>query len=148
MKMTHLKTVLSFILCIVLVAAIALFTTGCNENTEAPETTTSAQAEVKVVGEGENKFPFIVTYADGKTEEFEIHTDKTIVGEALLELELINGDEGQYGLYVKEVNGITADYDVDGTYWAFYVDGEYAMSSVDTTEIEDGKTYSFKVEKG
>ena len=68
--------------------------------------------------------------------------------EALLELELINGDEGQYGLYVKEVNGITADYDVDQTYWAFYVDGEYAMSSVDTTEIEDGKTYSFKVEKG
>lgn len=147
MKMTHLKTVLSFILCIVLVAAIALFTTGCNENAETPETTTSAPAEVKVVGEGENRFPFTVTYADGKTEEFEIHTDKTVVGEALLELELIKGDAGPYGLYVKEVNGITADYDVDGTYWAFYVDGEYAMSGVDTTEIEDGRTYSFKVEK-
>ena len=46
-----------------------------------------------------------------------------------------------------KVNGIVADFDVDKTYWAFYVDGEYATSGVDTTEIETGKEYSFKVEK-
>ena len=78
---------------------------------------------------------------------FEIHTDKTIVGEALLDLELIEGDMGDFGLYVKTVNGITADYDTDGTYWAFYVNGEYAMTGVDMTDIVDGDTYSFKVEK-
>ncbi len=148
MKTTHFKRVLSFILCMVLIAAIALFTTGCNENTEAPETTTSAQAEVKVLGEGENKFSFTVTDIDANTSEFEIHTDKKIVGEALLDLGLIKGEEGPYGLYVKEVNGISADFDKDGTYWAFYIDGEYAMSGVDLTEIEEGKVYSFKVEKG
>ena len=84
---------------------------------------------------------------DGNETNFEIHTDKEIVGEALLDLELIAGDEGEFGLYVKTVNGITADYDVDQTYWAFYVDGEYAMSGVDATTIEDGMTYAFKVEK-
>ena len=78
---------------------------------------------------------------------FEIHTDKEIVGEALLELELIEGEEGDFGLFVKAVNGIVADYDVDGTYWAFYVNGEYAMSGVDTTIIEEGTSYMFKVEK-
>ena len=124
MKMTNTKRVLSFILCVVLIAAIALFTTGCNENTEAPETTTAAQADVKVLGEGENKFSFSVTDNEANVAEFEIHTDKTIVGEALLELGLIKGDDGPYGLYVKEVNGIAADFDTDGTYWAFYVDGE------------------------
>ena len=36
---------------------------------------------------------------------------------------------------------------MDQTYWAFYVDGEYAMSGVDTTIIEEGKAYAFKVEK-
>lgn len=148
MKMTHTRRVLSFILCMVLIAAIALFTTGCNENTETPETTTSAQTEVKVLGEGENKFSFTVSDIDGNTAEFEIHTDKKIVGEALLDLGLIKGDEGPYGLYVKEVNGISADFDKDGTYWAFYVDGEYAMAGVDLTEIEEGRAYSFKVEKG
>ena len=50
--------------------------------------------------------------------------------------------------YVKTVNGITADYDADGVYWAFYVNGEYAVSGVDSTPIAEGESYSFKVEKG
>ena len=54
---------------------------------------------------------------------------------------LIAGEEGDYGLYVKVVNGITADYDVDQSYWAFYIDGDYAMSGVDTTAITEGVTY-------
>jgi hypothetical protein len=78
---------------------------------------------------------------------FTIKTDKETVGEALAENGLISGDEGPYGLYVKKVNGIVADYDIDKTYWAFYINGEYAMSGVDTTDIVEGATYSFKVEK-
>ena len=47
MKMTRIKKPLSFILCIVLIAAIALFTTGCNDNTiETPENETTQDAEV------------------------------------------------------------------------------------------------------
>ena len=72
---------------------------------------------------------------------FTIKTDKNTVGAALLEHELIAGEESAYGLYVKVVNGITADYDVDASYWSFYIDGEYAMSGVDTTEISEGVTY-------
>ena len=49
-------------------------------------------------------------------------------------------------LYVKVVNGITADYEVDQTYWAFYINGEMAMTGVDATDVEDGVVYSFKVE--
>ena len=72
---------------------------------------------------------------------FTIKTDKDTVGAALLEHDLIAGEAGQYGLYVKVVNGITADYDVDMSYWAFYVNGEYAMSGVDTTAIAEGEIY-------
>ena len=100
-----------------------------------------------VLGEGKTQFNFTVVDKDGKETAFEIHTDKATVGEALLELGLIEGEEGAYGLYVKKVNGITADYDVDQTYWAFYVNGEYGMTGVDVTNIEAGATYSFKVEK-
>lgn len=148
MKKTHIKRVLSVILCMVLITAMALFTTGCTENTETPATTTAPSQEVTVLGEGAKKFSLTVTTIDGNVTEFEIHTDKTVVGDALTELGLLEGEEGPYGLYVKKVNGISADFDTDGTYWAFYIDDEYAMSGVDKTEIEEGKVYSFKVEKG
>jgi len=106
-----------------------------------------SELQENVIGEGAVEFLFMVVDKDGNETAFEIHTDKEIVGDALLEEGLIAGEEGQYGLYVKTVNGITADYDTDGTYWAFYIDGEYAMSGVDTTTIEEGVTYTFKVEK-
>ena len=69
------------------------------------------------------------------------------MGEALQDCGLIEGEESEYGLYVKTVNGITADYDADGVYWAFYIDGKYAESGVDTTEISEGTSYAFKIEK-
>ena len=78
---------------------------------------------------------------------FTVNTDKETVGEALLEHELIAGEDGQYGLYIKTVNGITADYDVDQSYWAFYADGEYAMAGVDMTEIDEDVTYQLAYTK-
>jgi len=70
-----------------------------------------------------------------------------MLGAALSELGLIDGEEGEYGLYVKTVNGKTADYDTDGMYWALYINDEYAQSGVDTVEIKEGDSYSFKMEK-
>ena len=74
---------------------------------------------------------------------FTIHTDKEMLGDALLEHDLIAGEESQYGLYVKKVNGIVADYDVDGHYWALQEDGEMLMTGVDSTPITDGAHYEF-----
>jgi hypothetical protein len=79
---------------------------------------------------------------------FTIHTDQETVGEALTEHDLIDGEQGAYGLYVKKVNGMTADFDVDGYYWAFYIDGELAMTGVDGTAIEEGVTYCLECTKG
>ncbi len=106
-----------------------------------------SDAEATVVGEGAVQFAFEVVDAEGNTTLFTVNTDKATVGEALLDVSLIEGEDSEYGLYVKKVNGITADFDVDQTYWAFYVDGEYAMTGVDSTEVVAGSTYSFKVEK-
>ena len=144
MKMKFMKKLSSFFLCMMLIMAMALCTTGCSDDKKVSQ---EQSADTTVLGEGATTFTFIVVDKDGKETPFEIHTDKTIVGEALLELELIEGDMGDFGLYVKKVNGITADYDIDGTYWAFYVNGEYAMTGVDMTEFKAGDTYSFKVEK-
>lgn len=152
MKMAAKMKTLSFILCSVLIVAMALITTGCSDNaggknSSSKESQTSSPEKVLVLGQGHTMFEFSVVDKKGNETFFEIHTDKTIVGEALQELDLIQGEDGQYGLYVKTVSGITADYDKDGMYWAFYVNGEYALSGVDTTEIKEGERYSFKIEK-
>lgn len=167
MQKKHNKNFLSLILSMMLIVAMAFGTTACSGgNTEQPLTGTEGQSQAgstdndsqdgnansdtqkndNVLGEGATVFDFIVVDKEGKETSFEIHTDKTTVGDALLETKLIAGEEGTFGLYVKTVNGITADYDADGTYWAFCINGEMAMTGVDSTNIEEGATYSFKVE--
>ena len=143
MKKTRFTKLLSFALCIVLIAAMALLA-GCNDDLTASDPISSGIAETQ---KAQVKFTFVVVDTEGKETSFEISTDKTTVGEALLDQGLIAGEDSEYGLYVKTVNGITLDYDTDGKYWAFYVNGEYAMIGVDATEITDGTTYSFKAEK-
>ena len=157
------KKIVTLILTMMLVSSMVFAAAGCGSNNQAQNQqaensvqSTEAQssevqnveeAQVTELGEGATEFAFTVIDKEGNETAFAVHTDKEIVGDALLELGLIAGDNGQYGLYVKTVNGITADYDVDQTYWAFYVNGEYATSGVDTTAIEEGMTYTFKVEK-
>jgi len=149
MKKTRITRFLSVLLCVVLIAAVALFVSGCTDKSknETPVVSTAVSEDVSEIGIGEKSFEFTVTDYDGSETKFTVHTEKTVVGEALQELGLLSGEEGPYGLYVKSVNGITYDYDTDGKYWAFYIDGEYAVTGVDVTEIEEGKTYSFKAEK-
>ena len=130
------------VLCMVLIVAMALSMTACTNN--PADTGGADQAQTQTA---EKSFTFEVVDKDGNTETFAITTTKATVGEALLDEGLIAGEDSQYGLYVTEVNGIVADYNVDQTYWAFYVDGAYAASGVDTTDVVDGSTYSFKVEK-
>ena len=152
MKTKNFSKKLLVTLSIVLIAVMALVFAGCTNNqnneptTTEPVQTTADQSSVINKGEGEKAFAFSVTDLDGNETYFMIKTDKETVGEALLELELIAGEESQYGLYVKTVNGITLDYDKDGKYWAFYEDGAYASVGVDSTTITEGSVYAFKAE--
>ena len=134
-KNSLLRKTLLICLCLVLTAATVLSMTSCKkgdpDDREKPVTFT-----LKIVD------------LDGNETIKVISTRKWTVGAALLQDKIISGEEGQYGLYIKSVNGITADYDTDKTYWAFYIGDEYAMTGVDKTEIVDGTTYTLKVEKG
>lgn len=140
---------LSWFLAVVLIVAMALVTAGCGDSGSAGSSAIQAGAEdeVHILGEGSRSFLFSVVNQEGEETKYEIHTDQEMVGQALLDLGLIDGETGELGIYVKVVDGITADYDTDGVYWAFYVNGEYWMTGVDMTEIVEGDTYSFRIEK-
>ena len=99
MNMTRMKKSLSLFLCMVLIAAMALFAVGCGNSSDAEvsspsDVATNVPADGSVLGEGEKQFTFSVTDLDGNEVSYEIHTDAETVGEALLALELIAGDQG------------------------------------------------------
>ena len=111
--------------------------TGDNGDAAAPQDS----------GEGKTAFTVEVAQLDGTSITFTVNTDKETVGEALLELGVVAGDTTEYGLYITTVNGVTLDYNTDGAYWAFYINGEYASTGVDATNIEAGAAYALKAEK-
>ena len=124
-----MKKLISLILVLLTIASLAAC--GAKEPAEGPKVS----------------FTLIVVDGDGNETTHQIETTKTIVGDALFEEGIAEGKEGDYGLFITHVNGIYAEYNETGTYWSFYIDGEYAMTGVDKTDIVDGATYMLKVEK-
>jgi hypothetical protein len=74
---------------------------------------------------------------------FTIHTDEKMLDKALLEHELIEAKEGQFGLYITKANGILASDD-DKAYWAIYVNGEYGMNGISATPVTEGTVYKLE----
>ena len=145
MNRNSMKKMLSLLLCVVLIAAMALMATGCSgepASTEQPNTQTGATE----VGQGSVVFYFSVTDTEGKQTDFKIRTNEKTVGAALVAEGLIEGEEGPYGLYVKSVLGKTLDYNKDGKFWAFYENGASALKGVDQTDITPDASYAFKAE--
>lgn len=138
------KTVVSS-LSLVLVLILALSVASCDlfdQGNDAPEgiwesATYKTDTEL---GEG-SKTVYVEVKVEENTVTFTVHTDAEMLGEALLSNGLVSGEDSAYGLYIKTVNGILADYDVDQSYWAFYQNGEYAMNGVDSTPISGGEHF-------
>ena len=135
MKQT-IKSTVSVLLALVLLLAMV----ACNTVDKTGAWEDAIYRRDKELGKG-SKTVVVEVEAEDQKVTFTIHTDKETVGDALMEHDLIEGEEGAYGLYVKKVNGIVADYDVDKHYWAFYIGDDYAMTGVDGTKIEEGVTY-------
>ncbi len=88
-----------------------------------------------------------VTHGDGSEKSFSISTDAEFLGEALQEEKLIEGEDGQYGLYITAVDGETADSD-NQEWWCLKKDGEMTSTGVDTTPISDGDTFELVLTVG
>lgn len=123
------------------ILSILIFT-GC----VAKETTPDVLKDGDVIGNGDTCFHFVIEDEKEEQIEVEVKTKEKTVGEALQKLHVISGTEGDYGLYIETVNGVTADYEKDQKYWAFYIDGEYAQQGIDQTKIQPDSTYLLKME--
>lgn len=128
---------------ILTVVALMLCFVSCKKSNTSNEIWKDAiYTEDTEIGNGEKTITFTVTALD-KSVTFTVSTDKKTVGEALSEYDLLEGEQGPYGLYVKKVNGMRADYEKDNAYWSFMIDGKASMEGVDLTELEDEGSYGF-----
>ena len=133
----QIKSALALLLCLLcLVCLVACFdkvdATGVWED--------ATYRSDKEFGKGE-KTVQVEVKVEEQSVTFTIHTDKEMLGEALMEHELVDGEQGAYGLYVKVVNGMTADYDVNQHYWSFSKNGVGLMTGIDMEPVEDGAHY-------
>lgn len=91
-----------------------------------------------------NKYITIdVINIDGTKQTYGVETDKQFLGEVVREVTglTVEGDQTVTGLFVKTVNGVYADYNVNQTYWAFYVNDQYCQTGVDTQPVANGDKF-------
>lgn len=94
------------------------------------------------VSQGAKTITVEVVHADQSRKTFTYHTDEEHLGPVLLSNGLIEGENSSFGLFIKTVDGETADFNTNGAYWAVYQGEEYAAQGVDTTPIHDGDSFS------
>ena len=98
--------------------------------------------------QGSKGFTVEVVHGDGSSKVFNFRTDEEYLG-AVLETEgLIKGEMGPYGLEIHEVDGERAVWAESGAYWAIFVNGEYGMTGVDTTPVNDGDAFKLEYTLG
>lgn len=100
---------------------------------------------------GSKAYTLEVVDADGKTTSYEGTTDAEYLKEVMDELVenddfTYEGTDSDYGIMINTINGVTADYTVDGAYWAIYVNGEYGQYGADTQPVADGDAFQFVYE--
>lgn len=88
-----------------------------------------------------------VVHGDGSTKEFSIRTDAEFLRQALGELKLVSGDETEYGLFIKTVDGETAD-DAAQEWWCITKGGEMLNTGVDDTPVKDGDCFELTLKVG
>ena len=122
------KKILSVVLLVVLVAAMAFAYVTFSE---------------KAV-EGEKNITIEVMTVDGTASVYEVDTDAQYLIGAMEEADglTFEGEDGVYGLSISTINGVRADYTLDGAYWAFFVNDEYCNYGVSQQPIEDGDAFS------
>ena len=74
---------------------------------------------------------------------YELKTDAEYLRQAMEEADGLEftGTESEYGMMVESVNGEVADYNVDGSYWSFYVNDNYCNYGIDTQPVLDGDAF-------
>ena len=124
-----MKKIISALL---LVCVICTLVCACGKNDTAKDAIKNIT--VKIIWEENEK-------------EVKLTTTEKFLGAVLQKENIIKGEKGQYGLFVKSVNGITANTEKE-QWWCFTKGDEPIMTGVDMIEINDGDLYKITLKEG
>lgn len=91
--------------------------------------------------EGGKNITVTVIHGDGTEKVFAYGTNQEYLGEVILSEGLVEGEEGPYGLTINTVDGETASWEENQSYWAIFIGEEYATTGADGVVLTDGGEY-------
>jgi hypothetical protein len=124
MKKKGLIIALALVL-VVIIAAFATLIIKHNNNDVEP---------------GDKVISVTIVNADKTQKLFKISTDAENLGDALLQRNLVTEEEHKTGFYTY-INGVRADYTLDGAWWCFTKGGEEVMKGANDLAIADGDSF-------
>ena len=133
-KTNNKKTLLYVGIAIVLVALIAVFAIVYGNS-------------IKPAAAGSKTITVQIITGESETVTKTIQTDAEFLRGALEQENLVQGDESEFGLFVKTVNGVTVD-EAQQQWWCFTKGGETVNTGVDDTPIADGDTFEITLTPG
>ena len=133
MQNKKLIIILAFLALVGLVAGLWF---GMQGKREYPIATTGTDASGNTVSG--ISFTVKVIHADGTEKDFSYTTDAEKLGAFLEEEGLIRSEGADPGMF-HTVDGEKADWNVNQSYWAFYVGEDYAMTGIYDTVIENAE---------
>ena len=118
------------------ILVILCITAGILSHVNKPETTT-----------GEKEIDIVVIHADKTENTFTYETDAEYLADVLLDHKLVEGDFGDYGLFITAVDGETADSSKQ-QWWCITKEGERVNTSAAEAPVTDGCQYELTLTEG
>lgn len=132
MKKTAVKS-LTLIISIICIFSLV----ACNQVDATGLWETATYLSDATIGNGQKTVLVDIEVTDQKI-TLTLKTDKNTLGDALYEHGLIND-----ATFFDTINGMKADWDKDGAYWAFYIGDELMNIGVGDETVEGGEHYRF-----
>ncbi len=143
MRRTNKRYVVLSCLLALLCVAAAMFVSCAPQMTGLGATV----VDRKEVGEGQTTVTFTAVNSQKEATVFTVHTDKTTLGEALLEHGIIAGREEGYGLWITTVNGVVAN-EANQEWWKLYEGDAMSNYGISSLKIQDGGEYTLALTVG
>ncbi len=136
-----MKKTVRLLFSLVLIGLLMVCMAACSRpEMEVDPWENATYTENTILGTG-SKMVLVEVIVGEHSVSFTVKTDKITLEDALTEHQLISGDRDTYGLYVKTVNGIRADYTKDQSYWSLCKSGEALQAGVSAIQVADGEHY-------
>lgn len=96
---------------------------------------------------GDKTITVTVVHGDGSEKEFTCRTDEAYLAEVLIAEGIVEDNPSDYGLYILEADGETAD-ESNQEWWCITKGGESLNTGASDTPIEDGDQFELTLTTG